>query len=167
MICVPAWLPCHTLSHKPDPSGSDCLEAWKLLWFWAWGVECGADDDTNPPPPQSFKKGPRPAVLLWSDSQYCAVSHGEEIILHWLGQAGLSGRRCTPNAERDRKKGEKKKWEKGVLQKTVTLSQKQLLILCYSPKPPVVQHYVTPFSLSVILSALLPWVSAVCSAAKL
>lgn len=59
MICVPAWLPCHMLPRKPAPSRPDCLVAWKLLWFWARGEECGADDDTAPPVrrPGLFKSG--------------------------------------------------------------------------------------------------------------
>lgn len=44
------------------------------------------------PPTPSLYKGthPAPAVLLWSDSQHCAVSHGEELIPQWLDQ-GLAG----------------------------------------------------------------------------
>lgn len=55
MICGP-----HVrLSQRWDTSsGPDCPEAWRLLRFWARGVECAADDDTNPPiPPLALDKG--------------------------------------------------------------------------------------------------------------
>lgn len=80
----------HTPPTPPSlPHGSrldlHCLEVWRPMWFEAWGLECGADDDMTPPSPARFQ-GPHSAVLLWSYSQYCSISHGEEIILRWSDQ---------------------------------------------------------------------------------
>lgn len=89
IICAPAWPPRVTSSLATKIQGKpDCLEARRLLWFLGpevWNVVLTMTQTPTPPPP--LYKGPHPAVLLWSDSQYCAVSHGEEIIPHWSDQA--------------------------------------------------------------------------------
>lgn len=53
------------------------LRCGMLCWRW----------HEHPPPPLYKGPHPAPAVLLWSDSQYCAVSHGEEIIPRCSDQA--------------------------------------------------------------------------------
>lgn len=62
-------------------------------------MECGPDDEAAPLSPLSKGTHPAPAVLLWSDSQHCAVSHGEELIPHWLDQ-GLAGASGVVSGER-------------------------------------------------------------------
>lgn len=49
------------------------------------------------PSPALFQ-GPHSAVLLWSYSQYCSISHGEEIIPHWWDQVVIG----TGRADRER-----------------------------------------------------------------
>lgn len=72
--------------------------------------------------------------------------------------------------ETDRRKSERKEKKTEILQKLIHSAKKQQLVLSYSPTLPflnIIQSFFFPLLLSVILSALLLWVSVVCSAAKL
>lgn len=95
MICAPAWLLCHRPSHYQDTSPPldpivlkhrACCGSGPEVWNVVLTM---TQNPPSPPPLPSpaLYEGPHPAVLLWSDSQYCAVSHGEEIIPHWSDQA--------------------------------------------------------------------------------
>lgn len=126
------------------------LKLWRLLWFWAWGAECCADDGTTPPPIPPLV-GPHPAVLLWSDSQYCAVSHGEEIIPLWSDQALAGTVRVVreemhryPHVEgRGKTDWQRGKWDK----EQQKCCSKEIHSACpfWFPNSPVLQHYPIPF----------------------
>lgn len=155
-----------------------------VLGPWLWNV-VSAMTQAKPPPPvhpasPALYEGPHPAVLLWSDSQYCAVSHGEEIILHWLDQAlagtgrGCEGGDVQPYEVREKETDGQKSERKGErenpdLAEKLIHSAKSSSLFCLIPQPSHSSALSNPFSppSSVILSALLPWVSAVCGAAKL
>ena len=157
MIRAAARAPCHPhyQRHKLEP---DCLEARRPLWFWAWGVECGADDDTNhhhPPTPPPSTRGLIQLSCCGQILGTVAVSHGEEIIPHWSDQA-LAG---TGRAVREEmytrcwKGAKERQGETEILQKTDTFTQKkkkknQQLVLSYFPPNPLFFSS-SPLSLSL------------------
>lgn len=72
---------CHSLSHSPRSETAGLSGGLRCK------IKCSLYDGAAHLPPlhthTHTQKGthPAPAVLLWSDSQRCAVSHGEELIL--------------------------------------------------------------------------------------
>lgn len=169
MICVPAWLPCHRLAHKPGPSGSDCLEAWRLLWFLGprCGMWCWRWHNATPTPfprPSPLRGASSSCLVVVRFSVLCRITWGgDNPALAGTGRAvrEMYTRCWNTQKRRQREKCEKRRVAENGISQPITAA--------YFIVFPKTFHSsaLSNSSPSVILSALLPWVSAVCSAAKL
>lgn len=159
---TPKTLPAHSplmsqalsLTHYPDTSylsGRDCLEAWGLLWFWAWGVECGADDDTSPPtttlPSPPLQGASSSCLVVVRFSVLCRITWGGDnpaLVGSGAGwdRQGLRGKemytRCWKGEEKetDRQKSERKKGKKQRSCRKLIHSAKSSSLFCLIPQQP-------------------------------
>lgn len=162
MICVPAWPLCHKLSHYQN--SSETRLSWSPEGCCGFGPEVRNAVLTmaHPPPPIPPLVGPHPAVLLWSDSQYCAASHGEEIIPRWSDQALAGTVRVVreemyryPHVEgRGKTDWQRGKWDKEQQTCCRYIQPKPTACLFWFPNSPVLQHYPIPFCSSSLSFSL-------------